>query len=248
MDKKSGWMETMEELTYNNFHLLIIPTVLIPLTMVSMGISVVATFIAGLFGIKLKTEGPRRLMEILLKPKVLVSAAIFNITVFAGMWAYKYVSNLPKFMFNIERMNAKLITPSSQTNFDNVFERSNIFKQTNIIPKTYTVEVKNQIKLEGGVFRAAALTQNSLFIGTSKGYVYEIERDTLKTKRKFYTGTFVTPAPLIWKNKLVFGEGVHHTHKARVYFFDLKSGKLEKHFSSNGHTCLLYTSPSPRDV
>lgn len=226
----------MEELAYSNYHLLIIPTVLIPLTMLSMGISVVATFIAGLFGVKLKAEGPKRLMELLLKPRILISAVILNITILGGIWSFKYVKNLPVFIFNINRTNAKLIQTAPNSDYQPVTERKNVFNLSPVASHNFTAELHKQVKLEGGVFRAAAITKNSLFIGTSKGYVYEVERETLKTLRKFYIGTFVTPAPLIWKNKLVFGEGVHHTHKARIYFFDLKSGKLEKHFTSQGHT------------
>lgn len=226
----------MEELTYSNYHLLIIPTVLIPLTMVSMGVSVVATFIAGLFGIKLKAEGPKRLLELLLRPRILVSALILNFSILGGVWVYKYVKNLPVFMFNINRANAKLVKAAPNTQYMSINERKNSFKLSHIAPNKFTSQLDKQIKLEGGVFRAAAITRDSLFIGTSKGYVYEIERNTLKTKRKFYTGTFVTPAPLIWNNKLVFGEGVHHTQNARIYFFDLNTGLLEKYFTSKGHT------------
>ncbi|NBO38699.1 hypothetical protein EBU99_08960 [bacterium] len=52
------------------FQTLIIPTVMIPLTALTVALTMVASFIAGLFGIRLKTEGPRRLLEVLLKPRV----------------------------------------------------------------------------------------------------------------------------------------------------------------------------------
>lgn len=236
MVNEFGWTEIMEELTYSNYHFLIIPTVLIPLTMISMGISVVATFIAGLFGVKLKNEGPKRLLELLLKPRILISAVILNFVILGGSWGYKYVKNLPTFMFNIERNNNAIGNVVVDTKYKPVHESVNIYTGSKINPLSPKVQLSKQVVLDGGVFRAGALTEDSLFIGTSKGYVYEIERETLKTKRKFYTGTFVTPSPLIWKNKLVFGEGVHKTHHARVYFFDLKTNKLEKYFTSKGHT------------
>ena len=79
-------MEIMEELIYSNMieqvHPLIVPTVLIPLTLVSMGISVIATFIAGLFGVKLKAEGPKRLLELLFKPKILISDFVTHKCIF----------------------------------------------------------------------------------------------------------------------------------------------------------------------
>ena len=64
---------------------MIIPTVMIPLTLVSVGISVVASFIAGLFGIKLKMEGPKKLLEVLLKPKVLATAFMLNAIIMGGI-------------------------------------------------------------------------------------------------------------------------------------------------------------------
>ena len=95
----------MEELAQSNVHLLIIPTILIPLTIIGVGISVVATFIAGLFGIKLKTEGPKRLLELLLKPKFIISALVMNGVIWGGIVAYQYVDNMPVFLRNIHKRN-----------------------------------------------------------------------------------------------------------------------------------------------
>ena len=100
----------MEELVnYPEIHALIVPTVLIPLTMISVVISVVATFIAGLFGIKLKAEGPKRMLELLLKPKIIITAILCNGLFIGSVWLYQYIDNAPTFMFNINRVNKKLI-------------------------------------------------------------------------------------------------------------------------------------------
>ena len=79
--------------TTNELVPMILPTVMIPLTLVSVGISVVATFIAALFGIELKMEGPKKLLEVLLKPKILVSALALNSLIFGGMYCWKWWSN-----------------------------------------------------------------------------------------------------------------------------------------------------------
>jgi len=229
-------METMEEYTLNNIHLLIVPTVLIPLTMISMGISVIATFIAGLFGIKLKAEGPKRLFELLLRPKIIFSAILFNTFIYSAVWSYKYINTLPAFIFNIERINNKTAQAFPDLQYKNVLNRENYFIEENILPKNHTPHLTNQIKLPSGSFRAAAVSGESLFYGSTKGYIYEIERNSLKIKRKFYVGTFLSPAPLIWNNQLISGEGVHHTHHARIYFFNLNDGKLNRYFETKGHT------------
>ncbi len=224
----------MEELIPSNVHLLIIPTILIPLTILGVGISVVATFIAGLFGIKLKAEGPKQLLELLLKPRFLISAVVLNGIIWAGIWAYKYVDNMPVFITNIHKRN-----PAGSIGnkiYDNVPERINVFKDTTMEPNFSQFSASGDIVLDGGIFRAPAMSGKSLFVGTTHGWVYEIERESLKELRKFYVGTFVTPAPLIWNNYLVLGEGVHTTHYARIYFFNLNDGKLEKYFTTLGHT------------
>ncbi len=234
MVKQSGWMETMEELAQSNIHLLIIPTILIPLTIIGVGISVVATFVAGLFGIKLKSEGPKRLLELLLKPKFLLSALIFNGIIWGGIVAYQYVDDMPVFLTNIHKRNPGI--SSNLDNYTNVPERPNRFKSEKIASSFGSFVPANSVKLEGGIFRAPAISGTSLFVGTTKGWVYELERESLKELRKFYVGTFVTPAPLIWNNHMVVGEGVHATHHARMYFYSLKTGKLAKHFETKGHT------------
>jgi hypothetical protein len=228
-------MERMDELVnYHEIHALIVPTVLIPLTMISVVISVVATFIAGLFGIKLKAEGPKRMLELLLKPRIIITAVLLNGAFIGGVWLYQYIDNAPTFMFNINRINKKLITPSDQTYPNNVATKNN-FKSSH---KYSGVEFKEAMisKIEGGAFGHATLAGNSLFVGTSKGYVFEIKRRTLEVVRKFYIGKYVSAGTIVWNNNVIFGEGVHATHHARIYSFDLKSGKLRKTFSTKGHT------------
>lgn len=224
----------VESVCCPNVHALIVPTVLIPLTMISVVISVVATFIAGLFGIKLKAEGPKRMLELLLKPKIIITAILFNGLFIGGVWLYQYIDNAPAFMFNINRINKSLETPSNETYPNNPATQNNfqaIHQYSGV-----NFEEEKTAQIEGGAFGHVTISGNSLFVGTSKGYVFELERKTLKIKRKFYNGKYVSAGTIIWDNKVIFGEGVHATHHARIYFFDLKSGKLDKTFGTKGHT------------
>ncbi|TNE95542.1 MAG: hypothetical protein EP326_14870, partial [Deltaproteobacteria bacterium] len=105
----SGLMEILAQLNSSpeGFETAIVPTILLPLAFLSTGISVVATFIAGLFGVKLKAEGPKKLLEVLLKPKVLISAAVLNAVIYGGMQGYQYVKNgpVPFFIQNFKNGN-----------------------------------------------------------------------------------------------------------------------------------------------
>ncbi|MGZ3809254.1 MAG: outer membrane protein assembly factor BamB family protein, partial [Bacteriovorax sp.] len=60
--------------------------------------------------------------------------------------------------------------------------------------------------------------------------------DSGKTKRDFFIGTQVTTRPIIYNYRLFAGEGNHETHHARIYSFDLKTGKFVGAFQTKGHT------------
>jgi outer membrane protein assembly factor BamB len=213
---------------------LIIPTVLIPFTLISVGLSVVATFIAGLFGIELKMEGPKQLLEVLLKPRFLISAVILNILFLGGFQVYQYVKDLPAFEFTIDRKHEVLAVKSPYTNWTH---RSNSSQSSLIkVPKKVQLKLDWEMKLPMGAFRSGALSSNSIFLGTDDGYIYEVDTRTGKRVRRFYIGTIVTPSPTISNNFLYSGEGTHDTHHARIYKIDLATGEHGQSFETKGHT------------
>lgn len=236
-------MDTMEEFQSitNGVEVvkLIIPTVMIPLTAVSILLSVVATFIAGLFGIQLKAEGPRRLLEVLLKPKVLAWAFVGNFLILGGIWAYKYVSHLPVFEWKIKKTQAEFSKESSLT-YEDVIRRKMKFSRSHAQPQIsktdHDFKVEWKTTLPKGPFRAPARSSGSLFTASVDGHVYEIAEKDGELLRKFYVGTFVSPAPIIHGGKLYLGEGTHHTHHARIYQYDLKTATLLKTYETKGHT------------
>ena len=92
-------METMDALLWlNNKPIIIsegvipsiVPLVLIPLTTLTVALTAMAGIIAGWFGIKLHTEGPKQFLEVLLKKRVLVSMLIFNFLSFGIYKSYVY--------------------------------------------------------------------------------------------------------------------------------------------------------------
>ncbi len=214
---------------------LIVPTVLIPFTMLSVALSVVAAFIAGLFGIKLKTEGPKQLLELLLKPKVLFMALVVNILVYGGYKSYQYVNNLPSFEWVIN--NQHQAVSQTQSNYANVLHRPNKALESKLLPKTFnTIKQQWKVKIPMGAFRAGAVSGNSLFLGADDGYIHELSVENGLTLRKFFIGTIVTPSPIVFDGYLFAGEGTHDTHHARIYKINLASGKHEAHYTTKGHT------------
>lgn len=222
--------------TSNELVPMILPTVMIPLTLVSVGFSVVATFIAGLFGIQLKLEGPRKLLEVLLNPKVLASAFVLNALVFGGVYCWRWWVNYPRLISTIES-ESKARAQVSEINYHDV----------PTVPVTFT-SLKSQpdvpLELEQlwrtqtgkGYFRGALVTDERVFIGNTDGVLRELELSTGKEIRSFYIGTPSNSELTIWNKSLYAGEGVHDTHHARIYRFDLKTGHYQGSYQTRGHT------------
>lgn len=244
-------METMVELLWHKLFvthpdcgtitLAIIPTVLIPLTGLTVLLTSLASIVAGWFGIKLKTEGPKQLLELLLTKKILISAILLNIIIYGGWQGYVYSKNSAKPLFFISYKN-KHPEPSAK-NYQNDLGRphSFSFKEESDIElgqniSSISVSEIWSTKLPKGMVRSGALSAGSLFLGANDGFVYEINSLNGEIIRKFYIGTAVTPRPLVFESKLFVGEGTHNTHHARIYSFDLKSGKLISTFQTKGHT------------
>lgn len=218
-------MEILDQLNSCNnlcsdFSYSIVPTVLLPLAFLSTGITVVATFIAGLFGIKLKAEGPKKLLEVLLKPKILISAMIFNVLIYGGMEAYQYLKHGPVPLFVQDFMNRDIKYIRGPIDVD----PENFFWQQ-IVPE--------------GVFASGTVVEDELFVGTKEGNLFVLDLNTGAIKNKIYFGKFLSPTPVYFKGYLYFGEGLHASHHMRVYKFDPKAKKVVGSFETKGHTEIL---------
>lgn len=212
----------------------IIPTVVVPFAFLSFLLSALAAFIASLFGIQLKTEGPKRLLEVLLKPKVLGTALLVNAAVWGGYRGYIYWRNSPSPLFWIVRQNPP--TDGTARLYEDVLSRENTGAER-IGPKHLAgfQEVWNK-EIPPGFFNSATVSGSSVFAGSKDGYVHELDAASGEVLRRFFVGTHVTPAPLIWHGHLFVGEGSHDTHHARIYSFSLSTGALEGSFETSGHT------------
>lgn len=232
-------MATTEELkmtTHNEIVPMILPTVMIPLTMVSVGLSVVATFIAGLFGIQLKLEGPRKLLEVLLKPRVLGSALALNLLILGGVQGYKWWINYPRLLRTIEKESAVRAKPSD-LNYEDVLTVPTHFSSQNSVSQNVAgIQQVWRIHTEKGSFRAAVVANDRVFFGNDFGLLRELNLADGKELRSFYIGTAASTELTLWNNNIYAGEGLHDTHHARVYRFDLKSGEFKGAFQSLGHT------------
>jgi outer membrane protein assembly factor BamB len=228
--------EASEMTPSNELIPMILPTVMIPLTMVSVGLSVVATFIAGLFGIQLKLEGPKKLLEVLLKPKVLGTALALNIVILGGVQGYKWWINYPRLLSTIENESKERATPS-ELNYQDQLEVPSQFRSHKA--QTDDVEAIEQvwkIQTEKGSFRAAVVSSDRVFFGNDMGILRELNLSDGKEIRSFYIGTPISSELTIWNNHIFSGEGLHDTHHARVYSFDLKTGQFKGAYQTLGHT------------
>lgn len=214
-------MEVVEQLRLSSnmqpdFNYSIVPTVLLPLAFISTGISILATFIAGLFGVKLKAEGPKKLLELLLKPRILISAMVLNAIIYGGYEGYIYLKNGPVPLFIQELLNrdTKLI----------------------LAAKSSGGAAKWEQDLSEGIFAAGTIVDGELFVGTKEGNLFVLDAKSGAVKNKIYFGQFLSPTPVLFKGFLYFGEGLHVSHHMRVYKFDPRIKKVVGSFQTKGHT------------
>jgi outer membrane protein assembly factor BamB len=238
----SGWMGVSAVSEKLEVVRAVVPTLVLPFAAVSLILNVLATFVAKLFGVELRWEGPKRLIEVLLKPKVILSAILFNLLIAGGYYGLQYCRGFPAPLWYIERTNLKLIQASpnlteGRTYPDSVQVWNQIDRLDNSqLKKPAQLQQSWKVKLPKGIFGAVTLSGRSVFVGTDDGHTYELDQGSGQILRRFYTGTPITPSPVIWKSRLFIGEGEHTSHHSRIYSFDLKTGQLLGAFQTKGHT------------
>jgi outer membrane protein assembly factor BamB len=215
---------------------MILPTVMIPLTVVSVALSVFASLIASLFGIQLKLEGPRKLFEVLLKPRVLFTSLLVNLVILGGVRGVIWWKNYPRLLRTIKH-ESLIRAKSSNVNFTDVSAVPTNFKESSSVAREIS-GIKQIWKNETGYgsFRAPVFSSGKIFFGNDEGIIRELSLTTGEEGRSFYIGTAASSELTLWNNYLFAGEGVHDTHHARFYRFSLKTGKFESSFQTKGHT------------
>lgn len=229
-----GWMGIMEELSLNSdvIYYGIIPTVLIPLSLVSFGLSMVASFIAGLFGIKLSTEGPRKLLELVFKPRFIAIAIVMNLFFYGAVKGYEYISHMPTTTLRLNMINKE--QPIEKSYPDN--HGAHFAFSLNSKAQFKPLELQKELKINVGPFYSPIVSGGSVFLGNDDGDFLEIDEHDLKVTRILKTKTMITPSILIDKGFAYYGEGEHATHHARIYKVDLKNFKIVNFFTTKGHT------------
>lgn len=216
--------------------LAIIPTFVIPFTILGMILTSLATWIAALFGMELKAEGPKRLFEVLMKPKILILAVVSNLVFYAFYQGGIYLKNSSRPLWLIDFKNQPTLNNSKT--YENFKSENFIFDKEKIVQtprpiKSIDVVWKNDLK--NAVFGGVISSGSSLFMGTRGGSLIELDLKTGNKIREIWTGQPVMTMPLILDQQIYFGEGVHETHHARYYNYNLLTGSLSASFESLGH-------------
>ncbi|WP_020407496.1 PQQ-binding-like beta-propeller repeat protein [Hahella ganghwensis] len=194
----------------------IVPTVLLPLAFLGTALSLIATFVAGLFGIKLKAEGARKLLELLLKPKIILFAVGLNLLIYAGFLGFNHIKNGP-----VPRVVQKLANQETE-----YYQKA----------RQGVMALWEQSLQDEGIFARGTVVGDELFFGTSEGHLYVADANTGNIKNRLFLGKFLTPSPTLYKGHLYFGEGLHQSHSMGIYKFDPESKQVVSRFETNGHT------------
>lgn len=212
--------------------LAIIPTFILPFTIVGMVLTGIATWIAAFFGIQLKAEGPKRLFEVLMKPKVLALALVSNVFFYGLYLGWGHISNGPYPLWWVKVKNSSLVASEKSYSEFSIQDKVVIPAQAGKIQGFKTVW---EYPLKDLVFGTPAVSGDSIFFSGVKGRVTELKVDDGQLIRQFEIGQPVTATPLIVGQRLFVGEGIHLTHHARLYSFDLQAGQFLGAYSTAGH-------------
>ncbi|MBV2169723.1 MAG: PQQ-binding-like beta-propeller repeat protein, partial [Bdellovibrio sp.] len=188
-----GLMEITAQLDETT-KLAIIPTVVLPFTILGMILTSIATWIAAFFGVELKAEGPKKLFEVLMKPKVLFWALLSNALVFGAIKGGEYLYNgsYPLWWVKIQNSRSQ---PSQQE------YASSVPTQVGTRGKVSSLKTVWEQKINSPIFGLPIVGGSSLFMGTDSGRLVELDLETGARRRQFEIGQPVMASPVIWDNK-----------------------------------------------
>lgn len=224
----------------------IVPTIALPLAAVTVFLNAVISTIAAWFGFHISRTKTREILKSLVRPRIIIFGIGLNLAVWGIIQGFIYWKNLPASVWRIRYMN------SSNRSFSEIGGRNTPQEYTDWVgrateatvstepmaptPPSLNVRQLWRTQLPQGVFGGVTLSGNSLFVGSDDGRVYELDQLSGKILRSFWIGTAATPQPVVWRNLLYVGEGLHDSHHSRIYVFDLISGKWKGVFQTKGHT------------
>jgi len=220
----------------------VVPTVAVPLASIMFLLNAIVSWIASLFGLRFDWQGPRHLLRALLSPRVVVVVILLNLVMVGAVYGWRQSKTMPSPLFEVQWMNERLQrqwgSVGAGRSYTDSTGRVTEIAQPSDASSAQSVTFRQlwRVKAGRGTLGAATAAGNSVFVGSVDGYVYEFDESDGKLLRRFYVGAAVSPDPVVWKNRLFVGEGTHETRRARVYAFDLTSGRFLGAVQTAGHT------------
>jgi len=220
----------------------VVPTVALPLATIMFLLNAIISWVASLFGLKLNWQGPRELLRVLLRPRIIVVAVLLNFATVGAAYAWRHMRTMASPLVEVEWMNERLqhrwgAVGAGRTYTDSTGRVTEVAQQADR-SSVQSVVFRQlwRVKVGRALMGAATVAGNSVFVGSVDGYVYEYDESDGKLLRRFFVGGEISPDPVVWKNRLFVGEGTHDTNGARLYAFDLTSGRFLGAVSTKGHT------------
>lgn len=166
-----------------------------------------------------------------MKPKVLLFALISNVLVYGAIQGAEYIYNGAYPLWWVHWQN----NPAQASNLSYPGSEQARATQPSISSQAQNLVEVWKVKTSSLIFGTPLISGDSLFAGEDAGRLSEYDASTGKLLRRFEIGKPVMASPIIWNQKLFVGEGIHTTHHARLYSFDLKTGSLFNTFTTQGH-------------
>jgi outer membrane protein assembly factor BamB len=220
----------------------VVPTVAVPLATIMFLVNALVSWVASLFGVRLNWDGPRELLRMFLRPRVVAGVVIVNLATVGLVYAWRQSQKMPSPLIEVEWMNARLQSRWGSVGVGRPYTDST-GRVTEVVspasgPVVQSVAFRQLWRVKAGPrgMGAATVAGNSVFVGSADGYVYEFGESDGKLLRQFFVGSEISPDPVVWRNRLFVGEGTHDMHRARLYAFDLTAGQLVGTVQTNGHT------------
>ncbi len=209
-----------------------LPAVLTPFTWLAVAQHAATPSFATSLGLHAPGAELRSFLHLVKKTKNLILFAALCAFLYSGANAYHFLRHLPMPSWYVAWQNKNNPTADERVYLDsqvlfNLAERS-----TPTRPQPKGINLIWEKRSPGGAFSDVTLSGESLFLGSEDGYVYELDRASGSVIRRFYIGTAVHLPPVVWNQRLIVSDGGQETHHARIYAFDLKSGKLLNSFST----------------
>jgi outer membrane protein assembly factor BamB len=220
----------------------VVPTVAVPLATIMFLVNALVSWVASLFGLRLNWDGPRELLRMFLRPRVVAGVVVVNLATVGLVYAWRQSQKMPSPLIEVEWMNAGLQRRWASVGAGRTYSDST-GRVTEVAgpPRgslVQSVAFRQLWHVQAGPrdMGAATVAGNSVFVGSADGYVYEFDESAGQLLRRFFVGSKISPDPVVWKNRLFVGEGTHDMHGARLYAFDLTSGQFLGAVQTNGHT------------